>query len=147
MAMILVVEDDIMLVALLEDFLDQEGHRVLVARDGMEALALVGRELPDLILCDVRMPRMGGTELCLRVRSAPRTRAIPVILMSSAPPPDLATIGAVAFIAKPFRLDARGRLLAEHLAPEQCRGTECAANNPDTPSQNGAGGTARCRRR
>ncbi len=115
MATILVADDDAMVVSMLLDYLDQEGYAVLVARDGAEALAVSRRELPDLVLSDIKMPLMDGIELLRALRDGLPTRAVAVILMSATDPPDLSDVGA-AFIAKPFRLDTLSRLIADQLA-------------------------------
>lgn len=88
MATLLVVEDDATVLSLLRDFLGQEGHTVLAARDGSEALTIARRELPDLILSDIMMPVMGGIEMIRMLRSEFPTREIAVILMSAVQPPD-----------------------------------------------------------
>lgn len=115
MATILVADDDATVVSLLCDFLGQEGHTVLAGRDGAEVLAIARRTVPDLVLSDIMMPVMDGIELIRMLRGEIATRAVLVILMSATEPPDLAALGAAAFIAKPFRIDALGRLIADHL--------------------------------
>ena len=109
---ILVVDDDRSLCDLITDLLAGEGYAVSCAPDGLEALAAVERDPPDLIVTDVHMPRLDGRGLVARL--AERRLGIPVILMSAAPrPPE--RLGA-AFVAKPFHLDhlvaAVGRTLA-----------------------------------
>ena len=116
MATLLIVEDDATVLSLLRDFLGQEGHTVLTARDGSEALTVARRDLPDLILSDIMMPIMGGIEMIRMLRSEFPTREMAVILMSAVQPPNLAAVGAAGFIAKPFRIDVLGRLIADHLA-------------------------------
>jgi CheY-like chemotaxis protein len=101
---------------LLCDFLGQEGHIVFAAQNGSEALAIARQTLPDLVLSDIMMPVMGGIELIRMLRGEVATHGVIVILMSAAQPPDLAAVGAAAFVAKPFRIDALGRLIADHLA-------------------------------
>jgi CheY-like chemotaxis protein len=116
MATILVAEDDATVLSLLRDFLEQEGHTVLAARDGSEALTIARRELPDLVLSDIMMPVMDGIEMIRMLRGDSPTREVAVILMSAVQPRNLAAVGAAGFIAKPFRIDVLGRLIADHLA-------------------------------
>jgi CheY-like chemotaxis protein len=116
MATILVVDDESPIVALLRDLLEDEGHTVLAAHNGREALALARVAHPDLVLSDVMMPLMDGVQLVRMLREEAITRKLVVILMSAAQPPDLQAVGAVAFLAKPFDLDAVNRLVAQHLA-------------------------------
>jgi CheY-like chemotaxis protein len=115
-ATILVADDESPIVALLRDLLESEGHTVLAAHNGQEALALARGEHPDLVLSDVMMPLLDGVQLARMLREEPVTPGLVVILMSAAQPPDLQAVGAAAFLAKPFDLDAVNRLVARHLA-------------------------------
>jgi putative two-component system response regulator len=82
-ATILVVDDLDANARLLERLLSREGHRVLFARDGEEALERVCREQPDLVLMDVIMPTLDGFETCRRLKSDPATRLVPVVLITA----------------------------------------------------------------
>src|SRR4051794_726869 len=116
MATILIADDDATVLSLLTDFLDLEGHTVLTAHDGAEAFAIARREVPDLVLSDIMMPVVSGIELIGMLHGEPPTRGVAVILMSAVAPPDLTAVGAAAFVEKPFRIDALGRLIADHLS-------------------------------
>lgn len=116
MATILVVDDEPPILALLRDLLEAEGHTVLAAHNGCDALALARAEHPDLVLSDVMMPIMDGVQLARMLRADAIMRELVVILMSAAHPPDLALVGAAAFLAKPFDLDEVNRLIARQLA-------------------------------
>ncbi len=59
------------------------GYTVLEAHDGQEALELATKEQPDLIVMDVKMPRMTGFEACRRIRAEPNLKHIPVILLTA----------------------------------------------------------------
>lgn len=59
------------------------GFRVLEAHDGQEAYEMAVREHPDLIVMDIKMPRMTGYEACRRIRAVPDLQAVPVILLSA----------------------------------------------------------------
>ena len=63
-------------------FLARTGD-VITARDGIEALARIARERPEVVVADLDMPRLDGAELCRRLKADPETRAIPVILVTS----------------------------------------------------------------
>jgi DNA-binding response OmpR family regulator len=106
MATILIADDEPDLVATLADLLEDEGHRVLRARDGAAALAAAARDRPDHVLTDQMMPGLTGAELAAYLRARPGL-AVPVILMSALP--RVAVPPGVAFLPKPFDL---GRLLA-----------------------------------
>lgn len=105
MATILIVEDEEPVRELIALVLRDAGHRTLEAIHGVQALELVARELPDLVISDVMMPMLGGAELCRRLKAGAKTRAIPVILMSSAGWIVADGAGSDAFLAKPFALD------------------------------------------
>src|ERR1035437_10303704 len=82
---ILVVDDQPINVQLLKRKMEREGMRVTAAYNGMEALASVQKELPDLILLDVMMPDMDGIEVCQRLQANETTRATPVIFITARP--------------------------------------------------------------
>src|SRR5207253_2779484 len=68
---------------LLQRLLMRDGHRVLFAQDGEEALERVRRDHPDLVLMDVIMPTLDGFETCRRLKSDPDTRLVPVVLITA----------------------------------------------------------------
>jgi DNA-binding response OmpR family regulator len=80
---ILAVDDDVNLLKLLGHILRGAGFEVLEATSGPQALAAVAQEVPDLALIDVMMPGMDGYELCRRLRSNPRTKRLPIILLTA----------------------------------------------------------------
>lgn len=80
---ILVVDDNPQNLELLQAYLESLPCRLLAARDGVEALGVVDREKPDLVLLDVMMPRMSGFEVCKRLKSDPQTRSIPIIMVTA----------------------------------------------------------------
>jgi two-component system, OmpR family, phosphate regulon response regulator PhoB len=83
MARVLVVEDESDLQQVLEYNLKQAGHEVSIASRGSEALRLVREQRPDLVLLDLMLPDMLGTEICRTLKSAPETRAIPVMMVTA----------------------------------------------------------------
>lgn len=83
MQKILVVDDESNIRNILDFSLDAEGLEVIAASDGEEAYQLALRESPDLILLDVMMPQSDGIETCRRLKQDPRTKAIPVILLTA----------------------------------------------------------------
>jgi putative two-component system response regulator len=80
---ILVVDDLESNARLLERLLTRDGHRVRLAHDGREALDLVTRDQPDLVLMDVMMPMLDGFETCRRLKSDPTTCLVPVVLVTA----------------------------------------------------------------
>lgn len=106
--LVLVVDDTARDLELLAKVLERQGYAVAVAGAGAQALALVGRECPDLILLDVLMPGMDGITVCRRLKSDPATAGIPVIFLTgqSESGEILAGFeaGAVDYVTKPFRV-------------------------------------------
>jgi twitching motility two-component system response regulator PilG len=80
---ILVIDDSSTIRRTAEIFLVQAGCEVVLAEDGFEALAKVGDMLPDLIFCDILMPRLDGYQTCSLIKKSPHFHAIPVIMLSS----------------------------------------------------------------
>jgi CheY-like chemotaxis protein len=79
---VLIVDDDRKIRDLLLDLLNLEGYEVATALDGAEAIDLAQSFEPDVVVSDVVMPRVGGLELCRRLKEDPRTAYIPVLLIS-----------------------------------------------------------------
>lgn len=105
-ARILVADNDEDILTLVAFRLERTGYEVLVARDGAEALARAREELPDLCVLDVMMPELTGYDVTQRLRSDPRTSAIPVILLTArvqeADVDRGFDAGADAYVRKPF---------------------------------------------
>jgi DNA-binding response OmpR family regulator len=116
---ILVVDDQPINVQLLKRKLEREGIRVVTAYNGLEALDLVAREKPDLILLDVMMPDMDGIEVCQRLQASEETRSIPVIFITARTSKEGKIeglgVGAVDYITKPIDLDETYARVQTHL--------------------------------
>ena len=115
---VLIVDDDAANLALISRMMRRLGYTTATAADGEAALAAVVRELPDIVLLDVNMPRLDGFEVCHRLKSVQATRLIPVVLLTSlAAVEDRVRgleVGADDFLSKPFvaaELEARVRSL------------------------------------
>lgn len=80
---ILIVDDEPDIVELLEYNLRQHGYVVATARDGASALAEVQRQHPDLILLDLMLPDVSGTEICRRLRKDQATESIPIMMITA----------------------------------------------------------------
>ena len=80
---ILVVDDEPFNRSLLEEILQPQGYEVVTAADGQQAVEACARRCPDLVLCDVMMPRMNGFEVCRHLKNNPDTQFIPVVLVTS----------------------------------------------------------------
>jgi chemosensory pili system protein ChpA (sensor histidine kinase/response regulator) len=79
----MVVDDSITVRRVTQRLLERNGMRVITARDGMDAVTLLQDHVPDIILLDIEMPRMDGYEVAAHVRSDPRLRDIPIIMITS----------------------------------------------------------------
>jgi two-component system alkaline phosphatase synthesis response regulator PhoP len=80
---ILIVDDNAQNVELLEAYLEDLGADIRTAYDGLEALAAVEQRQPDVILLDVMMPRMSGYQACVKLKSSPATKDIPIIMVTA----------------------------------------------------------------
>jgi CheY-like chemotaxis protein len=94
------------------------GHHTMLASNGRQALKLIEKERPDLVISDVMMPLMSGVELCQHLKGTAGTAAIPVILMTSAGQRVTADTGHDGFLAKPFDLDVMEALVVRCLRPK-----------------------------
>jgi chemosensory pili system protein ChpA (sensor histidine kinase/response regulator) len=79
----LVVDDSITVRRVTQRLLERNGMRVLTAKDGIEAVALLQENVPDVILLDIEMPRMDGYEVAAQVRNDPRLKHIPIVMITS----------------------------------------------------------------
>lgn len=118
---ILVVEDVPDTLELVKVTLTFKGYQVITARNGREALEIIQKEHPALIVTDILMPQMDGFSLVHRLRIDPDTRGIPVIFLSATyvAPEDkefAAAIGVTRFIEKPIVIEEFLRTVAELLS-------------------------------
>ncbi len=109
---ILVIEDDLDTCNLLTEALQRAGFHVLVTSNGRHALSLAKSERPDLILLDLKLPRMDGYTVLQHLKVSPSTANIPVIIMTGSVRIDAVkeqefiAHGAASFVAKPFEVEA-----------------------------------------
>ncbi len=80
---VLVVDDNQQNLELLQAYLESIDCETVSAMDGIEALEVIAKEPPDLILLDVMMPKMSGFEVCKRLKNDPKTADIPVIMVTA----------------------------------------------------------------
>jgi len=80
---VLVVDDNQQNLELLQAYLEDMDCETIPARDGVEALEIIGKKSPDLILLDVMMPKMSGFEVCKRIKNDPKTADIPIIMVTA----------------------------------------------------------------
>ncbi|MGL4551183.1 MAG: response regulator [Gemmataceae bacterium] len=103
---VLIIEDERDLVEVLTYNLKREGYDTVVAHDGPEGLRKAQTHLPDLVLLDIMLPGMSGTEVCQQIRAGERTKHIPVIILSakSEETDQIVgfSLGADDYVPKPF---------------------------------------------
>ncbi|HUT33340.1 MAG TPA: sigma-54 dependent transcriptional regulator [Planctomycetota bacterium] len=118
---VLVVDDEPAIRTMMTGYLEAEGYRARVAADGAEAIRLVGEQLPDLVILDLRMPGMNGLDVLARIKEI--DRRIAVVLMSGYATVETAVramkLGAETVLAKPVGLAELGRALDDALAQRQ----------------------------
>jgi DNA-binding NarL/FixJ family response regulator len=106
---ILVVDDDLGTRLSIGDYLELSGYSVIMADDGQEALSIVEKNHPDLMVTDIVMPRMNGYELVRRVRQQPEFRLLPVILLTARTKTQERILGYQSgcdlYLPKPFELE------------------------------------------
>lgn len=116
---ILVVDDEPMIVRLMEFILARQGHEMLLAVNGEEALQKIRAHHPDLVLLDIMMPRLDGYEVAQQLRADPETSRLPIIMLSAkAQEKDIrrgGEVGVDAYITKPFSPEHLVRVVTEHL--------------------------------
>jgi CheY-like chemotaxis protein len=103
MPRVVVIDDEEVVGELTGAVLGMKGYDVRVASSGETGIRLVRESLPDAVVCDVRMPVIGGAEVILALRSHPATKHIPVLLMSGQCDPGCISMGD-AFLQKPFNV-------------------------------------------
>jgi len=103
---ILIVDDEPSIVVPIQFLMEQQGYNVLVAENGEDALDIIYKYKPDLILLDIMLPRIDGYEVCEIVRLDPRYRDIKIIFITAkGREVEIAkglALGADAYITKPF---------------------------------------------
>jgi len=115
---ILLVDDVPANLSVLISALEPEGYEILTAHNGLAALKVAAKALPDLILLDILMPELDGLATCRRLKDDEATRDIPVIFLTSVEDGDFRgkELGAVGYVTKPVRADRLLALVAEHVS-------------------------------
>jgi twitching motility two-component system response regulator PilH len=103
---VLIVEDDADTRELYRLTLLSAGFRVVAVEDGLDALQHLDIDVPDVLVLDLMLPRVGGEDVYLEVRSNPKTNTIPVVIVTGADVRHLEESKYRHFLRKPFRPDA-----------------------------------------
>jgi chemosensory pili system protein ChpA (sensor histidine kinase/response regulator) len=114
-----VVDDSLTVRKITSRLLGREGYRVLLAKDGVDALEQMKDSLPAVLLVDIEMPRMDGFDLTRTVRGDARMQGIPIIMISSRTAEKhrshAAELGVNAFLGKPYQESELLQHIAQHL--------------------------------
>ena len=120
MTKILVVEDERDIRDLIAFTLKFAGYEVVTAANGEEGYQVALKEIPDLVLTDVRMPKMTGYELCKVIKAEPTLQHVPVVFLSAkGQETEVQTglqVGATEYLLKPFAPDQLTRKVSDILA-------------------------------
>jgi twitching motility two-component system response regulator PilG len=115
---VLVIDDSNTIRRSAEIFLKQGGHEVLLAEDGFDALSKISDNLPDIIFCDILMPRLDGYQTCAIIKRNARFAHVPVVMLSSKDGVfDKARgrmVGSQEYLTKPFTKDQLLQAVQQH---------------------------------
>ena len=116
----MVIDDSNTIRRTAEIFLLQAGAQVVLAEDGFDALAKINDHQPNLVFCDILMPRLDGYQTCALIKKNPKFAATPVIMLSSKDGLfDRARgrmVGSDEYLTKPFTKDGLLKTVAAHAA-------------------------------
>jgi chemotaxis protein histidine kinase CheA len=117
---VLIVDDSLSVRNSLSQLMNDGGYHVVVARDGLEAIDMLDKEQPDIVLTDLEMPRMNGLELANYIRKSERWSSIPIVMITSRTlakhREQAEAAGVNRYITKPFTEDEVLASIDEHLA-------------------------------
>ena len=122
MKKILIIEDAEDIVQSLSDLLIEVGYEVMIAKDGQEGISFAKNKIPDLIICDILMPKLDGYDVLAALKNDNKTQIIPLIYLSArAEKSEIKkglNIGANGYVVKPYKskelIDIINRALNEH---------------------------------
>lgn len=139
---VLIVEDDPTNRTILREFLGDQQVRIITANNGLEALMLLEKETVDVVVTDMMMPKMSGSELIQRIRTSEKFKSIPIIIASASTPPEqyMNLPSIHGYLKKPFLRSDFLKLLATFLPYEERPCAEIATplvgEKPETEEEN-----------
>lgn len=120
---IMVIDDSSTIRRSAEIFLGQAGYKIVLAEDGFDALAKINDSHPDLIFCDILMPRLDGYQTCALIKKSVKFRDTPVIMLSSKDGlfdrARGAMVGSDEYLTKPFTKDSLLRTVRNYTSDTQ----------------------------
>ena len=108
---VLIVEDDTFLAGIYANKFEKEGFAVSLAADGELGLKLVKKEMPDIVLLDILLPKLDGFEVLEKLKADPALRAIPIVLLTN--------LGQKEDVDKGLKLGAADYLIKAHFMPAE----------------------------
>jgi two-component system cell cycle response regulator DivK len=103
---VMLVEDNVSTIDVVEMELKCLGYEVTIAKDGLEALRLIGERMPDLVIMDIQMPQMNGFEAVRQIRANPAIQNVPILAATAkalkGDREKCLAVGCDGYIAKPF---------------------------------------------
>ena len=131
---VLVIDDSNTIRRSAEIFLRQGGHEVMLAEDGFDALAKINDHAPQLIFCDILMPRLDGYQTCAIIKRNPRFAHVPVIMLSSKDGLfDKARgrmVGSEDYLTKPFTKDQLLQVVQQYTGGGAADGRAAGGKQP-----------------
>jgi CheY-like chemotaxis protein len=119
---ILIVDDNDDVVTTYRVVLERMGYEVATASDGNECLQKIEQDKPDMVLLDVLLPGLSGTEVCKLIKETARTRDTPVVAITASLAANtrqkMADVGADEFLLKPIDVSNLNRVIKKFLEPE-----------------------------
>jgi CheY-like chemotaxis protein len=112
---VLVVEDDAATREMYRQALTASGHRVVAVADGIGALRHIEVELPDVVVLDLVLPRVGGHDVYKELRAHPESRHVPVIIVTGSDASELEPSTVRFFLRKPVSPEALARIVEDAL--------------------------------
>ncbi len=120
MATVLVIEDDPIILTNTLEILELEGFTVIGAENGADGVERAQESMPDLVLCDVLMPKLDGYGVLKALRSSPILSNIPLVFVSASPREEILAasvkLGASDYLMKPFRASELLKIIRKHLS-------------------------------
>jgi CheY-like chemotaxis protein len=116
---ILIVDDNDDIITTYRVVLDRMGYDVIVVRDGLEVLSVIEETRPDLVLLDVLLPGLSGSEVCRSLKEASKTKDIPVVAITASVSPEtrqrMQEVGADDFLLKPIDVSDLNRVIKQFI--------------------------------
>ena len=140
--LILLAEDDPGIRLAVSDYLENSGYSVIAASDGQEALAYLDKYHPNLLVADIKMPRLDGYGLVKQIRLLPQLRLLPVVLLTERNSKEDRIrgyqLGCDNYLPKPFAMDELGAIIRNLLERSQMIQSEyifSSTENITTPEE------------